>query len=327
MRPMFVVHVLAAGLLLAGGASPIAAQVGATPAGTLRDTMRLVVPGDGHLNFIAMGDWGRDGEPAQRAVARAMADVAKAIDADFLLVLGDNFYPNGVQSVSDPQWRRSLEDVYTMHPLNVDWYVALGNHDYRGDPVAQLEYAKVSRRWRMPSRYYSVTKRLEDVPGTVTAQFLIIDTSPFIQAYRLESEKYSVAGTDTAAQRRWIDRTLAASTARWKFIVGHHHVYSAGGRPVMADMEGLLLPLMKKHRVAAYLSGHEHHLEHAITADGVHLLISGAASEGDSVNATARTRFAASGPGFLALSLGADSLLIQAVNERGELLYRASLRR
>jgi hypothetical protein len=293
-----------------------------------RDTMVVTVPKKGALNFLAMGDWGRNGESPQKEVAAQMGETARALDAQFLLVLGDNFYPSGVQSVSDPQWRSSLENVYTAFPLNVDWYVALGNHDYRGEPQAEVEYSKISRRWRMPSRYYAVKKEVG--PG-VTAEFLIIDTSPFIKDYRNDLEKYHVAGTDTAKQRRWIDSTLKASKAQWKFIVGHHNVYSGGGkgaRTVMPDMEALLLPLMKKYGVQAYICGHEHHLEHIQPEpNGPHFLISGAAAEANPATGTKGTKFANAGPGFMALSLTPDSMLVQAVDAQGKLLYRASIKR
>ncbi len=297
--------------------APLAAQS--------RDTMQLVIPKKGSLNFLAMGDWGRNGESPQRDVAVQMGETARALDAQFLLILGDNFYPAGVQSVNDPQWRTSLENVYTAYPLGVDWYVALGNHDYRGNPQAQVDYSSVSRRWRMPSRYYSVKKEI--APG-VSAEFLIIDTSPFIKEYRKDLDKYHVAGTDTAKQRRWIDSTLKVSKAKWKFIVGHHNVYSGGKRTVLEDMEQLLVPTMKKYGVTAYICGHEHHLEHIQKeAGGPHFFISGAGAEANSAEAIPGTKFVNAGPGFMAMSLAADSLMVQVVNEKGALLYRASVRK
>src|SRR5688572_32003426 len=48
--------------------------------------------------FRSVGDWGRQGEFNQRAVAAQMAKVAYRLDAAFILSLGDNFNPNGVQS-------------------------------------------------------------------------------------------------------------------------------------------------------------------------------------------------------------------------------------
>ncbi|MBI1809988.1 MAG: metallophosphoesterase, partial [Gemmatimonadetes bacterium] len=243
----------------------------------------------------------------------------------FVLVTGDNFYPDGVRGVRDPQWRRSFEDVYTAPSLAVEWFVALGNHDYRGDPQAEVDYTRTSRRWRMPARYFAVTMAV--APG-VTAEFFIIDSSPFIEEYRLTPWKYRLEGTDPARQLAWLDSALRASSAKWKFIVGHHNVYSGDTRTVIPSMQRLLVPLMKRYGVTAYLCGHEHHLEH-ITRDGAEFIISGGGSEGSKSRTlgTAGTRFAAPGPGFFALSLARDSLLVQAIDERGRLLYRTSVRR
>jgi tartrate-resistant acid phosphatase type 5 len=288
------------------------------------DTMSLVVPKDA-LNFLAFGDWGRNGEYHQRDVAEQMAIAAKALDAEFVLALGDNFYPSGVQSTADPQWRASFEDIYTAHALQVDWYVVLGNHDYRGNPRAQVEYSAISRRWRLPAPYYSVKKEVGD---GVYAEFIVIDTSPFIKDYRTDLEKYHVAGTDTTAQRVWLDSTLVASTAQWKFIVGHHNVYSGGKRPVMEDMAELIAPRLERHGVTAYIAGHEHHLEHIVPeGSNVHYFISGAGSETRDATGMAGTRFVAPTSGFFAMSLMPDTLLVQAIDYTGRVLYRAAIPR
>ena len=289
---------------------------------TSQDTMALRVPAQS-LTFLAMGDWGRNGELNQRSVAEQMAAAARTLDAQFVLALGDNFYPSGVQSTSDPQWRASFEDVYTAHALNVDWYVALGNHDYRGNPQAEVDYSRISRRWRMPARYYSVRQK---IPGGAVAEFFIIDTSPFIREYRAEPDKYAVARTDTAAQSRWLDSTLARSTARWKFVVGHHNVYSGGKRPVLEDIERFLVPRLKRYRVTAYICGHEHQLEHIVLGGtGPHYFISGAGSETRPAQGMDGTRFVSSSSGFFAMSLTPDTLFVQAVDLTGKMLYRTAI--
>ena len=306
----------------------VAGTTATTARAQQRDTMVLAVPAKGALNFLAMGDWGHEGVSPQREVASQMGVTAAAIGANFVLVTGDNFYPDGVRSVSDPQWRSSFEDVYTAPSLAIDWFVALGNHDYHGSAQAEVDHSATSRRWRMPARYYAVSKTLAD--GT-TAEFFIIDSSPFIDEYRLAPWKYHFAGSQTSKQRAWLDSALKASTATWKFIAGHHNVYSGGERTRIPEMERLLVPLMKKYGVTAYICGHEHHLEHIARADqpGVHFLISGGGGERSKskVPGTVGTRFATRGPGFLALSLARDSLLVQAVDETGRLLYRTSIRR
>ena len=41
---------------------------------------------------VQVGDWGRDGTQNQSAVASLMATVADAVNPDFILSMGDNFY-------------------------------------------------------------------------------------------------------------------------------------------------------------------------------------------------------------------------------------------
>lgn len=51
-----------------------------------------------------------------------MAAAAGAKDAQFVMALGDNFYPRGVSSVNDPLWKSVYEDRVGSHPsLNIPW--------------------------------------------------------------------------------------------------------------------------------------------------------------------------------------------------------------
>ncbi|WP_230770022.1 metallophosphoesterase [Sphingomonas sp. Leaf4] len=118
-------------------------------------------------SFAVLGDWGRD-TPEQHHVAAAMGRAAAAARSDFVLAIGDNFYSDGVESVDDPLWQSVFEGVYTHPALQVPWYALLGNHDYRGNPQAQIDYAATSKRWRMPARYYRVADpALEHNPNGV----------------------------------------------------------------------------------------------------------------------------------------------------------------
>ena len=137
---------------------------------------------DNALDFIVVGDWGRQGEYHQKTVANQMANAAISLDLDFVISTGDNFYPDGVASTVDPLWKSSFEDVYKHFSLQKKWYSVLGNHDYRGNPEAQIEYSKVSRRWQMPARYFS-KKMIIDDDTAAQVLFVFIDTSPFVSKY------------------------------------------------------------------------------------------------------------------------------------------------
>lgn len=284
----------------------------------------LDVPDDA-LSFLAVGDWGRNGEFHQKDVAERMGEAAGQLGAEFILSLGDNFYPNGVAGVHDYQFIRSFEQVYSAHSLMVDWYLVLGNHDYRGSPEAEIEYSNISRRWNMPARYYSFERELSD-DSDEKALFVFIDTSPFEKKYYTDNTyRAQVETQDTTAQKIWLEQVLGQSQAKWKFVVGHHPLYSGGKRlNETGDIRASFEDLFERHRVDAYFAGHEHDLQHN-RAKTVHHFISGAGSEIRPTGKAEFTLFGKSVQGFLCASLTAKYLLIQVVDFRGNVVYKTRI--
>ena len=173
------------------------------------------------LNFLVVGDWGRNGQYHQKTVAEQMGNAAMTMDAEFIISTGDNFYPDGVTSTGDPQWKSSFEEVYTAHSLFQDWNVVLGNHDYRSNPEAQIAYSKISRRWNMPDYYYA-KKVAIDGDSTQKVLFVYIDTNPFVKKYyQDEKSKANVAKQDTLAQIKWLNQMLSDPdpSIKWKIVV------------------------------------------------------------------------------------------------------------
>ena len=66
---------------------------------------------------------------AQLNTATAMTQLATMTPFDYLIVVGDNIYEKGVDSVTSPRWQATFEDVYTDASLQVPWHVIAGNHD------------------------------------------------------------------------------------------------------------------------------------------------------------------------------------------------------
>ncbi|MEJ2207284.1 MAG: metallophosphoesterase, partial [Gemmatimonadota bacterium] len=124
------------------------------------------------LRFVAMGDMGTGG-PGQRKVAAVMAERARAEPIQFWLTLGDNIYPAGVLSPDSPEWIEKFESVYSDPALQVPVHPTLGNHDYLGLPLAQVQRSDRSAVWDMPGRYYRFSRFLSD--GTEVA-FFALDT-------------------------------------------------------------------------------------------------------------------------------------------------------
>lgn len=277
------------------------------------------------LQFIVMGDWGRNGADHQKEVAIQMGKTANTADVEFIIATGDNFYPSGVISEHDPLWYYSFENIYTDHALQRDWYPVLGNHDYESNPEAQLKYASISRRWRMPGFYYSKKFNLNDDPSNKLL-IVFIDTSPFIRNYYSEAD-HPVHKQDTIAQKAWIEKTLAESdpAIKWRIVVGHHPMYTGGGRTENHDTRNIrnsFEKLFEKYHVNAYLTGHEHSLQHLIGQSGtLHHFISGAASERTPARKLVNSRFAVSDYGFMLFSVTKDYFFVQVINANGKILY------
>lgn len=280
------------------------------------------------LSFIVIGDWGRNGEFHQKPVAREMNIASKTLDAEFVVSVGDNFYPVGVQSTMDPQWKQSFEDIYSQHDLNKPWLIALGNHDYGGSVQAQIDYSNVSRRWELPAPYYTKTFEMED--GSGEALFIVIDTNPFIKKYHsypgIHGEQ--IRAQDTKAQLAWLEKVLQdrGPKVRWTVVVGHHPMYSGGKRKQAEETEeirAIFEPLFSKHKVDVYLTGHEHDLQ-IIQPKGKHTVqyLSGAASEIRPAGEREGTKFAVSDGGFMGMTLTKDVLRTLVVNGEGKVLFQ-----
>jgi acid phosphatase len=277
------------------------------------------------LNFVLIGDWGRLGHDNQRDVAAQMGSTAAAINSRFTISMGDNFYENGVDSVDDPQWQASFEKIYTAPSLQSPWKIILGNHDYRGNVQAQLDYAKTSERWQLPARYYTESVAL---PDGGKADFFYLDTSPFIKKYL--GTRTDISGQDTDAQLRWFEAALAASTAQQKIVIGHHPIYTALAPEThydhdQPDLIARLDPILRAHNIKIYINGHDHNLQ-VVQMNGLTYVTNGAGSETYQASSPViRNGFVSGNHGFMTIALSWRRLDFALIDMSGQTLYAQSL--
>jgi tartrate-resistant acid phosphatase type 5 len=277
------------------------------------------------LQFYVIGDWGRKGEPLANAaevineesLARAMDQVGTVIEPRFIISTGDNFYPNGVKSDSDPRWKETFEDIYNGKNMQCRWYIVLGNHDHRGNVKGEIDYSKrAGSRWYLPSNYYSEVTTL---PDGSRAKFIFIDTTPFVKG-------------DDRPQLKWLAAELAENSYDWKFVVGHHPLYSGNSRLIeQKHLRDAIENLLIQNNVNVYLCGHDHNLQY-LKKGKINYLISGAGSEIYTSNPIKDlTRFIYCKVGmqctsaFMVFSLTRSQLYVQMIDSRGQLLYRSSI--
>jgi tartrate-resistant acid phosphatase type 5 len=229
------------------------------------------------LNFLVLGDWGRDGKDFQRHVALQMGLTARDRNSAFTVSTGDNFYLKGVSSKTDRQWRTSFEEIYTDESLQRPWYPVLGNHDYGGDAGAQIRRSEIDRRWRMENYWYEVNEPPKG--GRPEVQLLFLNTVVWIgkEAFPFKWLGSDIHPGQQKAQKEWLIGKLGRAGPRVKLVFGHHPIYSVGphgGKPKLQDLDAIL----RDYGVNAYVCGHDHCLYH-ISRDGMDYVCSGAGSQ------------------------------------------------
>lgn len=231
----------------------------------------------GVVRLVAFGDQG-EGNEAQYMVGAAAEVVCAERGCDFALLLGDNFYDQGVTSAMDQQFIDKFELPY--EGLDMRFYVVLGNHDYgtlandwaRGN--YQVEYTQFSDKWYLPHYWYTFSSE------SGATQFFMFDTARMMWNH------------DVGDQRQWLANELLGSAAPWKVAVAHHPYISNGQHGNAGNYEGLgWLPFVNGDEVKGviedlvcgqanvYISGHDHNRQAFDPVCGTYFLVSGASSK------------------------------------------------
>ena len=242
-------------------------------------------------------------------------------DPEFVLATGDVHHFEGVRSVNDPLWMTNYELIYSHPELMIDWFPLLGNHEYRGNTQAVLNYSNVSRRWTMPARYY--TKTFEDKGATI--RILWVDTAPMIDKYRNESDTYPDAcKQDYRKQLAWVDSVLSAAKEDWVIVAGHHPIYAETPKDESerADMQAHLDPILRKHKVDMYICGHIHNFQHVrVAGSDIDYITNSAGSLARKVKPIEGTVFCSPEPGFSIVSASKKTLELRMIDKKGNVLH------
>lgn len=273
------------------------------------------------FNFYVANDLGRNGYYDQKPIAELMGTMAEEIGPEFVLATGDIHHFEGVRSVSDPLWMTNFELIYSHPELMIDWFPVLGNHEYRGNTQAVMDYSNVSRRWTMPSRYYTKVFKEE---GT-SVRIVWVDTAPLIDKYREESDTYPDAcKQDMNKQLAWIDSVLTVSKEDWVIVAGHHPVYAETPKDESerSNLQERLDPILRRHKVDLYICGHIHNFQHIRRPDSsIDYVVNSAGSLSRKVKSIEGTVFCSGEPGFSVCSVSKQEFNLYLVNKTGTILH------
>lgn len=274
------------------------------------------------VNFILANDLGRNGYYDQKPIAELMGQLAENVDIEAVVAAGDVHHFEGVRSVNDPLWMTNYELIYSHPDLMLPWYPVLGNHEYRGNTQAVIDYSNISARWEMPARYY--TKVMEEDGATI--RLVLIDTAPLLDKYREDTEKYPDAGKqDMDKQLAWLDSVLASAKEDWVMVVGHHPIYADTDKneSERSDMQKRVDSILRKHgNVDMYVCGHIHNFQHIRKPDSkIDYVVNTSGSLAREVKPIDGTQFCSGATGFSLITLDKKELCLYMMDKEGKVLH------
>jgi hypothetical protein len=232
--------------------------------------------------------------------------------ADALVLLGDNFYPEGLrESEIEDRLRENLVRPYCVflaldgpesarvadacEPARradrpVPIYAVLGNHDFDLPESAKLQREAVPHfvpNWHVPSGPVEVVE-LADA-----------DLAPSVSLILYEPETLADRG-DAAA----LGRALREAHGPWRILAGHYPIDDQfPGTWIRKTLDGIDVP------VQLHLSGHVHNLQIGVPPSGDPALVAAAGSGSSARTIRHRvegSRFALEEPGYARVDLVGD---------------------
>jgi tartrate-resistant acid phosphatase type 5 len=273
-------------------------QISTTLPTTFISPFPIELPTD---SFIMLADTGT-GLKGQQQVADAIEQYCKDVLCQSAFIAGDVIYDLGVSSVDDSQFQTKFENIYKKN--NIPFYIAFGNHDYEGCTQCYIDYAKKSKKWKMPAAYYKTSFESID--------FFIIDTEKFDKT-----------------QQSWLQKQLKTSTKKWKIVVGHRPITTyedTHSGELWSGRKELLNMICNEADI--YVAGHSHILEDVgrfPKCKAIQLVNGGGGAFPRDILPDHKDIFHFENHGFLTVELQADNLTYSFIGTDSAVLHSKSL--
>ena len=267
-------------------------------------------------NIFILGDIGYFGKNLQMVVNQVQKMI---MPKDVVTILGDNFYPYGVNGKDDPLWNNYHE---IFKDLSNPKYSILGNHDYLSNPTCQIR----NEHWIMDDWYFKKEFQNIDLYFLDTNQFLIHD---WVSEEKIEEVHQIDVTTLIYNQIDWLDNEMKKNKNKNKIVFGHYPLISNGVyKTKMEKLYDYLYECFKRNNVNLYISGHEHNIQFIKRYDDHHTfnqVIIGSTSEyrhWENNYCTEDDMFDSSDNFFGKLSIHYNFVIIEYFNKGGKLKYK-----
>ena len=272
-----------------------------------------------------MGDTGTFCNNYVRAVQKLIADS--------VILLGDNFYPIGINNSHLKKFNNLWCNKY------INKYMILGNHEYSGIPV-QLYLKKPY--WIMPDYCYMIEYDNCDVVCIDTMQLEPnwglpeYHIAKYINGAGVVTKDLVVRSTGGKnfshifySQLKNIVKCLNKNKGKPKIVCGHYHLESPGYYETNKKLKEILMPIFKKFNVKAYVCGHEHLSEHRTIIEKDYKLehfIAGGLETRPFLNPSCKTKFCTIQPAYLTCTSNKNKMIFKFLSPDRDILYSFSFK-
>jgi len=263
------------------------------------------------VSIVCIGDFGHN-TPAKK---KLFSDLSRATGLDFIVGLGDNFYPVGIDR--QELWHTHFYDLVSD---TTPWFMIMGNHDHLGQSQIRTQSP-----WFMPHYYYYILHK--DVLFVFLDTFWLSFHESHLQtrAMRHDFSRFAeVFPINRDRQIRWLIDILRRHPTNPVIVFGHYPVFSDGSHGNNRELYDVLMPIFRSHRVRMYVSGHDHSLQH-LYRDGIHFLVSGAGSETRPRVHYGQGLYYSDKCGYLRLDLDSRSVRVSFCDEDHRVIHHSYL--
>lgn len=214
-------------------------------------TFRTAPEGDGTaFTFAVVGDSG-DGSADQTDVAGLL----RRMDPALILHTGDVVYDSGAMQDYNRNFFEPYRELISETPV----FPSLGNHDVKtGGGAPYLKNFHLPRNNPQGTeRYYSF--------DWGDAHFVALDSELY----------YDDGNGGPEEQKAWLQKDLAASDKRWKFVFFHKPPYSSSKHGGDTTIRADLAPVFERYGVDLVFNGHDHDYERTVPIRGVTYVVTG----------------------------------------------------
>lgn len=210
---------------------------------------RLAAGDTDAFSFVAYGD----SASGSAAGFRSVQSRINQLDPAFAVLLGDNVYSVGSHAESDARFDPQVNpEAAAWMASHVDW-LGMGNHD-----VATAAGLPTEQNYSVPIPVAGVTAPAAPPAGERpehsfswdygSVHFVTFDTNALGSSARLDG------------LLDWVEADLAASTARWKIVYGHHPLAGVPDKPESPgdNYYQQVVNRLKAAGVDLFMTGHSH---------------------------------------------------------------------